>query len=344
MASEPLAARPAGGVAFDWWMAVLSCLFLAGLYVDGWAHNHLNRIETFFTPWHAMFYGGFLLIVAFVVWTMLRSHSRGYAWSVALPAGYEWSLFGIAIFALSGLADMLWHVAFGIEKSISALLSPTHLGLATGMMLIFAGPFRATVRRRTDGVAGSRLLPAVASLALVLSLLTFMTQFAPALFQWGTGPTPPANLIQTREGWGVTSQLWSTALMIGVILIAVRTWGAQLPVGSMTLLFAANAAFMATQLDLYDMLPGVVATGIASDALLAALRPSSQRVRELRLFAVLVPVTYWAFHYATLFATKQPLYYPLPLWTGCIAISGMIGLLASFLAVPQRAGEQPARG
>ena len=26
------------------------------LFVDGWAHNNLDQIETFFTPWHALFY------------------------------------------------------------------------------------------------------------------------------------------------------------------------------------------------------------------------------------------------------------------------------------------------
>ncbi|MGH8601909.1 MAG: hypothetical protein ACREXR_03760, partial [Gammaproteobacteria bacterium] len=47
-------------VAFDGVIATLSAWFLGGLYLDGWAHQHIARaeLETFFTPWHAMLYSG----------------------------------------------------------------------------------------------------------------------------------------------------------------------------------------------------------------------------------------------------------------------------------------------
>jgi hypothetical protein len=38
---------------------------------------------------------------------------------------------------------MAWHLVFGIETDVAALLSPTHLLLATGAALIVAGPLRA---------------------------------------------------------------------------------------------------------------------------------------------------------------------------------------------------------
>ena len=45
---------------FDWVMAVLSAWLLGGAFVDGWAHTHGKVDTTFFTPWHAAFYTGFL--------------------------------------------------------------------------------------------------------------------------------------------------------------------------------------------------------------------------------------------------------------------------------------------
>jgi hypothetical protein len=48
-------------VRFDWAIVVLWGWLLGGLYVDGWAHNHLaTTLESFLTPWHAAFSSGFL--------------------------------------------------------------------------------------------------------------------------------------------------------------------------------------------------------------------------------------------------------------------------------------------
>jgi hypothetical protein len=49
----------------DNFITILIGLWLMiGLFVDGWAHNNLQSLETFFTPWHAIFYSGFLANVA----------------------------------------------------------------------------------------------------------------------------------------------------------------------------------------------------------------------------------------------------------------------------------------
>ena len=327
--------RPPDGLTFDWWVAILSLVFTGGLFVDGWAHNHLDTIDTFFTPWHAMFYGGFGLLVLFFAWTMVANHAKGFSWSRSVPAGYEWSIIGIAVFLVSGLGDMLWHMFFGIEVSTEALLSPTHLGLATGGVLMLAGPFRAAVAREPERTSGAAsYLPAVLSLAAVFTVLTFMTQFAPALGFYGTGPKPPQAIFELKTDRGVVSQLFQAALMASIILLAVRQFGARLPAGSITLILTINAAMMATQGDTYWMLPGVFATGVLSDVLLYTLKPSVARVVEFRTFAFAVPSLYAACHYLTLFALGRPVYYSVHLWAGLIVISGIIGLLLSFVALP----------
>jgi hypothetical protein len=52
-----LVVRAAG---FDWVMAGLGSWLIGGLYLDGWAHIHVPALETFFTPWHAVLYSGYL--------------------------------------------------------------------------------------------------------------------------------------------------------------------------------------------------------------------------------------------------------------------------------------------
>src|SRR6266567_8991725 len=50
------------GRSFDWTMAGLSIWWMGGLFIDGWAHSNIPQLETFFTPWHAIFYSGFLAV------------------------------------------------------------------------------------------------------------------------------------------------------------------------------------------------------------------------------------------------------------------------------------------
>ena len=60
-----------------------------------------------------------------------------------LPTGYGLSLVGCALFGLGGVIDMFWHLRFGIEVSLQALISPPHLLLMAALGLIVTGPLRA---------------------------------------------------------------------------------------------------------------------------------------------------------------------------------------------------------
>ena len=114
--------QPIGGSGFDWAMIAVCTWFLGGLYLDGWAHHHIPALESFFTPWHGVFYSGFFAVASLTVGALVRNYVMGYPWRGALPAGYELSWLGVLIFAAAGVSDMIWHEFFGIEASIDALL------------------------------------------------------------------------------------------------------------------------------------------------------------------------------------------------------------------------------
>ena len=175
--------HPPGGIKFDWTATILCTLLIGGVYLDGWAHAHGKVDSTFFTPWHAVLYSGFAIVGAFLILNLVRNRIKGYPWLDALPPGYNVSLLGVIIFAVGGVLDMIWHILFGIEQSVDALLSPTHLMLALGIVLMVTGPLRAVwLRFPGDKVDGSvKLLPAVLSIALVLSLFAFLTEYAQAM-------------------------------------------------------------------------------------------------------------------------------------------------------------------
>jgi hypothetical protein len=90
----------------------------------------------------------------------------------------ELSLLDAGIFAVSGVADMIWHILFGIEQNVEALLSPTHLGLATGLILCMSGPLRAAWRCPESMTRGWKaLLPMLFSVTFILSVLSDLKNF-----------------------------------------------------------------------------------------------------------------------------------------------------------------------
>ena len=123
---------PQSSVRFDWMVVLLEAWWVGGLFVDGWAHAHGKVDQSFFTPWHAILYAGFFVNALFFASVAWRNHGKGYPWSRSVPRGYEFAVLGVGIFLVGGFLDLVWHLLFGIERSLSATLSPTHLMLALG--------------------------------------------------------------------------------------------------------------------------------------------------------------------------------------------------------------------
>lgn len=200
-------------IRLDWAIALLSGWWVGGAYIDGWAHRHDRVDQSFFTPWHAVFYSGFLAVACVLLITVFRNSRRGYGGWQAVPAGYEWSMLGVATFAFGGVADFVWHALFGIEASTEALLSPTHLLLAFGAILIMHGPLRARDHRLAPNHGFVQQLPVLLSLAFVLSMLSFMTQFAhPLIDPWaakqpGNAQSISQLYVMNADGTGQTRLL-----------------------------------------------------------------------------------------------------------------------------------------
>lgn len=341
-------ARPAGGAGFDRAVAAFSGLFVGGAWLDAWAHDNLpSALETFFTPWHAVLYTAFLAAAAFLVAALVRNLRRGYPWPRTLPDGYGLSLLGVFVFMAGGVGDMIWHLLFGIEVSIEALLSPTHLLLALGGVLIASGPLRAAWRRPADGSAP---LSALLSLAITLSMLMFFTAYAnPFGIPWpdrqfdiskfdfsGVSSVLGSGAVSTAtEGLGrvlgVTNILLETGLLMGAVLLAMRRW--CLPFGAVTLIFTLDVALAVLPHGYYLFIPVALLAGLAGDLLLRYLKPSAERPGALRVFAFAVPVILYALYFLVLTVTGG-VSWSVELWAGAILLAGTVGLLLSYLQLP----------
>ncbi len=322
-----------GGIKFDLFMVLLTSWFVGGLHLDGWAHSHIPQLETFFTPWHGVLYSGYGVCALAIVGVVVLNHRRGYVWRQAIPAGYELSLLGVPLFFLGGIADLIWHLLFGIEANIEALLSPTHLLLAFSGVLIVSGPFRAAWRRQDKNAQ-----PGWAALFPMLptySFFTFFTEYAHpfvrvSLVTFGSTDDMPKAL-------GIAGILLQAGLLMGFVLLLVKRW--RLPFGALTLLLTVNTALICVFSDQYRLVPAAFVAGLVADLLIAFLNPSPERHEVLRLFAFLVPLVLYLGYFSELMLLDG-IAWSIHLWLGSCALAGIVGLVLSYLLVtPQRAAE-----
>jgi len=91
----------------------------------------LQRPESFFTPSHAVLYAGvgMLTIAAGIGGILLLRNKELRTKSYA--TAFKLLIIGSGIALVAGPADFWWHQTFGVD----GLLSPTHLTLATGMLI-----------------------------------------------------------------------------------------------------------------------------------------------------------------------------------------------------------------
>lgn len=253
-----------GTVLFGLWMTV-------GLFLDGYFHQNPDSDgESFLTAWHGVFYAGF---TASALWlaAMSRRRAAGGAidWRLSfLPAGYDGARLGLLLFALGGLGDAAWHSAFGVERGIDALLSPTHLLLFAGLVLILTAPLRAA-RAAPESAPGRWML--VGSVIAATALVGFFLNFA-----WGLGIAaltrvaydPLTDAGEMAVIAGVASTLVTTAVLFSaarVLLAAVSP-----PAGAITLLFGAVAFLVSAAFD--EDAEGVAAAVVAGVALDVVMR------------------------------------------------------------------------
>src|SRR5438445_697876 len=312
---------------FEWTVVLLCTWLMSGAYLDAWAHRHLARLETFFTPWHAVLYTGMFAVLAFLAINALRNQAKGKSLGEALPAGYGLSLVGCVLFGIGGVIDMFWHLRFGIEVSLAALISPPHLLLMLALGLIVTGPLRAAWRRRVSQAP----FTAVVSASLLLSMFTFFDQFdQPLVNTWAVAQTAIPTTTRYVQELGILGIMVQTALLTGVVLYLLSRF--TLPFGSITLLAGLNGALLGSLEQNFDLIPVAIVGGLMADLVMVWLKPGPQRITALRIASFIGPVGVSSLYLIALEMTRG-VGWPVNLWLGSIVVSGAIGLLLSYLAV-----------
>jgi hypothetical protein len=254
---------------FDAVVVLLTTWFLLSAYVVAWAYV----IQPQLVPDAARaglvaVSGSWFALTGFLFFTFGRGLGRGRPWNHALPDGYIGTLAAALIFGAAWIADAsFWAPFVGRDRiGLEALFSPPHLLEVAAAAVMVSGPVRAAARRGETTASPVTLL----SVALLLSVLTFATQFAhPLIDTWAASTfqyrveLAGIHLTWVADNLGVASILAQAAILVGTALLLNSAF--RLRFGSLTLVFAVNGIFVTLTKQSYDLLPVAILTGLAGD-------------------------------------------------------------------------------
>ncbi len=332
--------RPQASGWFEAALIITMTWFVGGMFLDGWAHNQPNLVDTFFTPWHGVLYSGYVAVAAVLGGTLLRNMLRGQPLRQALPQGYGLAFVGIIIFACGAPLDLTWHQLFGFEESVEALLSPSHLLLACGAILFLTGPLRAAwARSSVRQLRGWRALaPALLGSAYLFALLEFFTIYV-SPYTW-------PQLLTNRQTYqryglladiqGITSILVPMLVLMLILTLLARSW--ELPAGSVTLFWglASTLVLLERWRSAHAFWPTQAAffgATLLLDGFIWRLRPSLHRLRVWRWFSFCTPALLTLTFLLSLRMTAG-LVWSIHMWLGLSLICGSMGWLISLVAFP----------
>ena len=330
---------------------------VAGVFVDGWAHRN-GKAETFFTPWHALLYSGFVAGATWILFIGRKNQVPGQSMLPTLPVGYGVRGLGAAIFGIGGALDLVWHQVFGIETSIEALLSPTHLLLLAGALLMMSGTVVSTIARGNFRTASwSATGATISALTFILAVFQFFLmyitpykarQYTTPLSATGGGPG-------SGRVSGVSSGTDTAALAIGAILLfSLTTWFALawlirnvgIPRGAFLVVMLVPAFFQTILESLRpaNLLLGPVVAAVLAELTWPRLAPMLRRsaIALAGWAAGLVLVT-WLGLFAGAYLSSD-LGWQIELWAGSAVLAALlVGLfiVSSDPALPQRTSTAP---
>jgi hypothetical protein len=302
---------------------LFSTWLILGVFVDGFHHNN-GDVDSFWTPWHALLYSGFIVTALWIFYLVYRLKKQiNKSWRESIPSGYGLGVLGVFVFLIGGVLDMLWHLFLGIEHDVAALLSPSHLILLVGGLLIVTSPFRALWRE------GEKKQPFTALLSITLTFctLSFFLWYAWA-FTNDLSSTEAVqhylslyhsdqleSVLEGLEVRGVEQTLITTLLLMYPILLSLKRW--KIPFGAVTFVFAVESTLMSL-LEGFSNVENIliaIISGLIGDILL-------KYVRSVAIVSIILPLVLWSLYFGVVIANG--IAWAPEIWGGSIVLSSIV--------------------
>jgi len=311
---------------------LLGLWLLLAVFLDGWAHLNVPGLETFFTPWHAALYSGMLATAVWTAVVIWRNRAPGQPLAHAAPPGYRGTAVGVILFGTAGALDLLWHETLGLEVSLDALVSPTHLLLGFSLFLILGTGVRSA---RAASHAGNPTWTPAAMFAVVLmtGLGAFFLVYASAFVRPGPtalfAPVPvgtPGRLqAELPVVVSLVSYLLTTALIIAPFLYTLAA--ARRPLRGVVTMLVVAAAWLPV------VMVGVRPTAVAGAAgatlaavvvdLLLTRVPAVWLGRRLPAVTAGIAALVWTGQLVA-YAVADGIRWPVSLWLGAVVLSAAV--------------------
>lgn len=218
---------------------LIVCTLITTIGLAGDIARHLQNpgdLEgDFLSGWHLVLYGGVASVGAWIAWGAFR---RGAGFVGSVPT----TTLGFLTLSVGGLADAAWHERYGTERAVEALVSPPHLIVFTGLVLLLTSPMVLLWRRP---VVKLGLIPSIAAVVSVVSALLVTSLFTGFL-------SPMAGGLSLQQGYVEPLVGESMSDYDQVRGLAVVVWSAVL-----------LAAGFVPLLVRFSVTPGLVSVGLA---------------------------------------------------------------------------------
>jgi hypothetical protein len=369
-------ARPATTWREDLTAMVIAVWPITALFFDGRNHNNRTGIESFFTTAHVVLYTGMTVFALYVATLIVKYQAKAARRGVfdfrAIPVGYGVSIIGLCILGVAGPADLWWHSVYGFEINIEAIVSPPHLALFLGGLLVSSTGIRSMWAKRDIAPSMREYLPALLSGILFIAMINFITMYLSA---WMTTVAPTTAFVDIlrrfhdvmsdqhiglSEGLrdygsnlfpyhyytvsqSLASIVVSTLALLGPTLLLLRRW--RVPDGTFTITYLAFGLLMNVMTEYRDAwtLIALTLTGIAVDVMQRVFAPPGERLTlgGIRLVGTLAAVVLW-FSYFGLMALEKGIGWKPTTWIGVVVIGIGVAFGTSFLVAPPSYGPRLA--
>lgn len=327
----------------DVFVGIVGLWLAAGFLWDSWAHLHI-QIESFFTPYHAIFYSAMIAGTLILAIFARRNLALGFTGFNTLPAAYQTALWGIPVFFAGGIGDLIWHTFFGVEDRVEAVTSPTHLVIGCGVLLVLSAPIRSALAQRGTLTTLRSQLPLLFALATWVEFIHLGTAYAfdpaaarmyapPDAVSYGPDFFTNSTWLLFKTGSGVAIIILQTLLLMAPTMWMVARF--RLAPGALPIYFVLANGMLAATLSNDSWLFATyiimsIVAGIVGDIVIARLHPTPARPLASAVFGALTAGAYYG-TYLIVTQLTGGLWWSWTLVLGSVVWAMLCGLALSFL-------------